>query len=554
MTRHISKTWLLTLLVVALALGACVSATPSAPSGEPAAPAATEPAAAEAMGGGTITYGMAGNFDKLDPNATTFTRVGRITLHVAEPLVWQKTLGEFEPGLATEWSVNEDATEYTFKLREGVTFHDGTPFNAEAVKFTFDRIVDPETKSQTAFSLIGPYEETEIINDHEIKVKFSSPYAPFLDSLSNPYLAPVSPTAVERVGNEDWGITELVGTGPFMLESFTPESEVVLVRNPDYNWAPEHFNISGPPQVERIVYKIIAEPATRMASLETGETDFIEEVPEIDFKRVQESPDFVTVQEPQPGSGWSLMMNVQNPPTDELAVRRAIQLATDKQGMIETIWNGIGQPACGPLTHVMFGFDPAVCDMYTYDPEEARNVLEEAGWVDTNGDGIRERDGQDLTIGHYYQADSNVSQQMADYMKANLAEVGINVELNGLSRSGYFDAVRAGEHNTQNWWETATDPDVVRVLFYSSNAGGGTNRNNYVNEEMDNLIDQAAAAADPQRRAELYSQIQKKVKDAAIMVFYNDPMTLYAHSNDLSGVIYYLGGNYPYFYDAEISR
>jgi peptide/nickel transport system substrate-binding protein len=538
------------LVVLSLVLAAC--AAPAAPA--PAAPSEAGGEQAAAPSGGTVVYGLESNFDKLDPNATTFTNVGRISLHVAEPLLWQTKLGEFNPGLATEWSVNEDATEYTLKLREGVKFHDGTPFNAEAVKFTFDRIVNPDTKSQTAFSLIGPYQETEVVDDYTVKVRFSTPYAPFLDSLSSPYLAPVSPTALQEVGEENWGITALVGTGPYKLESYTPDSEVVLVRNPDYAWAPEHLGVSGPANIEKIIYKIIAEPATRIASLETGETTFIETVPEIDFARVKEDPNFVTVEEPQPGSGWSLMMNQQNPPMDQLAVRRAIQLASDNAGMIATIWNGIGTPGCSPLTNVMFGFDPETCNMYPYNVDEANKALEEAGWVDSDGDGIREKDGQKLTIGHYYRAESPLSQQMADYMKADLAKIGIDVELNGLSRSGYFDAVRAGEHHTQNWWDTFSDPDGVRILFHSSNAGGGTNRNNYIDEEMDKLIDEAAGTPDAAKRVELYKQIQKKVADEAIMVFYNDPMTLYAHSNKLDGVIYYQGGNYPYFYTSTLQQ
>lgn len=537
--------------VAAASIPAASAAAASVEASAAPSPAAS---AAGAASDAVLTYGMAGNFDKLDPNATTFSRVGRIMLHIADPLVWQPEAGKFEPGLAREWSVNDKATEYTFKLRDDVTFHDGTPFNAQAVKFTFDRIVNPETKAQTAFSLIGPYKETQIVNDHEIKVVFNTPFAPFLNSLSTSYLAPVSPTAFERVGAENWGITDVVATGPYKLESYVPDSEAVLVRNDDYNWGPAFTNASGPPSISRIVFKIIPEPATRIASLETGETDFIEEVPEIDFNRVQENREFKTIAVPQPGSGWSLMMNQQNPPMDDLAVRRAIQLASDKEGMIASIWNGIGQAGCGPLTHATYGFDEAACSQYTYDVEAAKKSLEDAGWVDTNGDGIREKDGKTLTIGHYYRADSPLSQQMADYMKADLAKVGIDVQLNGLSRAGYFDAVRAGKHHTQNWWDTGTDPDVVRILFYSKNAGGGTNRNNYVNEEMDKLIDDAAAAADPAARLELYKQIQKKVNDEAIMVFYNDPMTLYAHRAALQHPVMYLGGNYPYFYPASISE
>jgi peptide/nickel transport system substrate-binding protein len=523
----------------------------------PAAPAATAAPAAPAattVDGPTLRYGLAGNFDKLDPNATTFSRVGQIALHLVDPLIWQPEVGTFAPGLATEWSVNADATEYTLKLREDVTFHDGTPFNAEAVKFTFDRIVNPETKAQTAVSLLGPYKETQVVGPYEVKVVFNSPFAPFLNSLSTAYLAPVSPTAFARVGPDNWGVTEMAGTGPFKLVSSNPDSEIVLTRNDAYSWGPAFTGMTGPSKIANIIYSVIPEPATRIAALEGGEVDFIEEVPTVDFERIKSTPGFVTVDVPQPGSGWSLMMNVRQPPLDDLAVRRAIQLASDKQGMTDVIWNGIGQVGCGPLTHATFAFDEATCSMYTYNVEEANKVLEEAGWVDTNGDGVREKDGKDLVIGHYYRAESPLSQQMADYMLADLGKVGIKVELNGLARAGYFDAVRAGKHHTQNWWDTGTDPDVVRILFYSKNAGGGTNRNNYESPEMDQMIDAAAGEADPSRRVELYAEIQKKVMDEAIMVFYNDPNTLYAHSDKVKGAVMYLGGNYAYFAAGEISE
>ncbi len=500
----------------------------------------------------TLTYGMGGNFDKLDPNATTFTRVSRITLHVVEPLIWQDAPGEFVPALATDWSVSDDGTEYTFTLREGITFHDGTPFDAEAVKFTLDRIVDPVTNAQTAISLIGPYESSEVINSTEIKVTLSAPFAPFLDGISSPNLGIISPTAFEATGNDDWGLTALVGTGPFSFVSYTPDSEVVLERNPNYWGGPEALGEQG--NIQRLVFLIIAEPSTRTASLETGEADFIEEVASIDFEALQAQSNIVTVAELQSGSGHALMMNVQNPPMDELAVRRAIQLASDKEGMTLTIWNGFGNPACGPMSEVTFGFDPAVCDMYAYDPEAAQQALEEAGWVDSDGDGVREKDSQRLSIGHYYRAEDTQSQQMSEYMQADLASVGIEVELNGLSRSGYFDAVRQGQHHTQFWWDPFSDPDGMRILFYSSNAGGGTNRNNYIDEEMDSLLDTAAATTDTAERLALYSQIQRKVMDEAIMVFYNDPDTLYAYTNRLEDVRIFGAGQNPYFATATLSE
>jgi peptide/nickel transport system substrate-binding protein len=140
---------------------------------------------------------VAGRFDTLDVRRRRFTRVGRIGLHIVDPLVWSTGAGRYAPGLATSWTVSPDGTAYTFKLREDVKFHDGTPFNAEAVKVTFDRIVDPNTRAQTAFSFIGPYDRAEVVDRYTVRVRFKSPHGAFLNGASSPYLAS-SPTAVQK--------------------------------------------------------------------------------------------------------------------------------------------------------------------------------------------------------------------------------------------------------------------------------------------------------------------------------------------------------------------
>jgi peptide/nickel transport system substrate-binding protein len=515
------------------------------------APQPTTPSAS----GGTVTVGIPSGFDVLDPNVTTFTTVARMTLHMTDPLIWQTKPGVFIPGLATEWSINADATEYTFKLRNDVTFHDGTPFNAEAVKFTFDRIVNPDTKSQVALALIGPYSATQIVNDYEVIVKFSSPYAPFLDSVSQPYLAPVSPTAYQQAGADAWGMTAFVGTGPFKFESMVLNDNIVMVRNPDYNWGPAELGMNGPAKLDKIVYKFIEEPATRTAALLTGDINFLDTVLQVDFNTLKDNPDVVAEQIPQAGMGDALMFNHQKAPTDELAVRRAMQLAMDKQGMIDTVFNGFGTPACALITPEVFGYCPETCDMYPYNLDAAKKVLDDAGWVDTNGDGVREKNGQPLVIAHYYRADDAPSVDMAAFMKTDFAQVGIDVELNGLSRTGYFDAVRTGQHNTQGWLEWGSDPDfLLREVLYSANAGGGTNRNNLIDPEMDKLIDEAAAEPDQAKRADLTCQILKRVKDNADMEIWDNPVLLYAHAASLKGIVYYLAGSFPYFGAASIGQ
>lgn len=501
----------------------------------------------------TLTMGLNNNVDVLDPNLTTFSSVGMVMEHVFDPLVWQDPLGTFNPGLATSWTVNEDATEYTFELRTDVVFHDGTPFNAEAVKYTFDRIINPETRAQTAFSLLGPYAESEVVDEYTITVRFNSPFAPFLNSLSSPYLSISSPTAIENT--PDYGLTTVVGTGPFVLESYVPNSEVVLVRNEDYTWgAEEVFGMSGPSAIGRIEYKIISEAATRLAALESGEVDFINAVPELDVARLGEDPNFEMVQIEQPGHGWSYMMNAERWPTDNVAVRRAMAHYIDKEGLLAVVYNGLGTPACSALTKVMFGYDPATCDYLPYDPAAGDAILTEDGWEKDAATGYWVKDGERLTIQHYYRADSPQTVAQATFLQANLTRHGVQMVLNGLSGGGYFDAVRSGQHNSQGWWDTQTDPDgVFRTLMHSSNANGGTNRNRYVNPEMDALIDAAAGEADPEARAALYADIQRLAADEAVMVFLIDPYVLYAHSASLTGVRYMSGGNIPNFYAATLA-
>ena len=395
--------------------------------------------------GASLQYGISNNVDTLDPNVTTFSSVGVIMSHVFSPLVYQNPLGTFQPGLATEWTINADATEYTFTLREDVLFHDGTPFNAEAVKFTFDRIADPDTVSQLGISLLGPYAESVVVDEYTVTVRFNSSYAPFLNSLSTPYLSPASPTAIETLG-ADYGVTTVVGTGPFMIESYVPESEVVLVRNEAYAWGSEEiFGMSGASNIERLTFRIIQEPGTRLAALESGEVQFIDNVPQLDVARLNEDANFVVTQIEQPGHGYSLMMNQEQAPTDELAVRQAIALSIDKEGFIAVVFNNFGTPGCSPLTKVMFGYDPASCDYLPFDRERAGMILDEAGWVDGDGDGVRERAGVPLQIQHWYRSDSPLNVAIATYLEADLATVGIDLVLNGAAQAGYFDAVRSGQ-------------------------------------------------------------------------------------------------------------
>ena len=501
-----------------------------------------------------VNFGISQNVDTLDVNLTTFSGVVNIMSHVFDPLVWQYPLGTFHPGLATEWSINSNATEYTFQLRDDVTFHDGTPLTAEAVKFTFDRILDPENNAQSALSLLGPFEEAVVVDDHTVTIRFSSPYAPFLNSVSSPLLGITSPTAVAELG-EDYGLTKVVGSGAYMVESYVPESSVVLVKNPNWTWGPESvFGTSGPAHFDQINYTIVREPSSRLAALESGQMHFINDVPTPDVPRLEEDERLSILRIEQPGHGWSLMFNFYRNISNELAVRQAIAHAIDKQAVVDIVFNGLGTPACSPLTKVMFAYIDVQCADYPYDPEKAEAILDEAGWVDSDGDGIRDRDGKPLWLEHWTISTVPAFAGMSTVIQSYLADVGIHFNLNLVTAAGYFDAVRAGEHHTQHWWDTGLDPDTIsRTLFHSSNADGGTNRNRYRNHEMDALIHAGSSAAVTEEREAIYHQLQQKVADEVIMVFMVDPFLLYGADARLQGMTYLAGGNISNFIAASFS-
>ena len=235
--------------------------------------------------GDKLIYGLTLAPSGIDPHVNASSELGIPLTSVYDPLVWRAPSGEFVPGLAESWEISEDGTEYTFYLRSDVTFHDGMPFDAKAVQVNLERIVDPETKSQKAAFMIGPYEGCEIVDDYAVKVRMSEPFAPFLDALSQVYLGMASPAALEK-WRADYQFHQ-VGTGPFIFKEYVPKDHLTLVRNPDYNWGPSFFQHRGPAYLEEIKFRFYEEPATRAPALESVDVHIVGEIPPQDVARLE---------------------------------------------------------------------------------------------------------------------------------------------------------------------------------------------------------------------------------------------------------------------------
>jgi peptide/nickel transport system substrate-binding protein len=295
--------------------------------------------------GGTLTYALSGDLDgHLDPGVTHFDTAIRVSLNICEPLVWMPNEGEIIPGLAESWEMAPDGMSYTFKLKQGVTFHDGTPFNAEAVKFTFDRVVeadkiiadggtpDPEKVivAGQAHDQIGTYVDSEIIDDYTIKMNLSAPFSPFLTGL-NGYLGIVSPTAVAEKGLEEFNRSP-VGTGPYMFSEWVEADHITLTRNPDYNWGSSAFDNQGPAYFDEVIYKIIPDAAVRTGTLLSDEVQYIDEIDALQKEDIEANGDVEIVERAQPGSGWIILVNLSRPesPVSDVNVRKALHYAIDK--------------------------------------------------------------------------------------------------------------------------------------------------------------------------------------------------------------------------------
>ncbi len=256
--------------------------------------------------------------------------------------------GKIVPGLAESWEVSPDAKEFTFKLKQGVKFHDGTPFNADAVKFTFDRVMDPATKAGQSHDQIGPYDHTEVIDDHTVKIVMKQGFAPLLANL-NGYLGIVSPTAVKK---DPAGFAQHpVGTGPFMFKEWVPKDHVTLVKNPDYNWGSSFFKHTGPAYLDEIVFKIIPEASVRTGALKSGEIQYTDDMDPLEYEAMKSDSNFAVIEKGQPGSGYILLMNLSHTdaPIGDPQVRLAMEYGIDRAGLNQSVFQGLNAVAASPL-------------------------------------------------------------------------------------------------------------------------------------------------------------------------------------------------------------
>ncbi len=507
----------------------------------------SEPSTAEESGDlTTITYGLTLLPSGIDPHIHQSAELG-IPLHsVYDTLVYRHPQTfEFVPGLAIDLpEISPDGLSYTFQLRQDVTFHDGTPFNADAVGVTLDRILDPETGSQKSKSLLGPFLGYNLYEDapYRITLILSEPYTPLLDALSQPYLGIASPTALANTSDATYQAHQ-VGTGPYRFVEYVHADRLVLERNSDYAWGPSYYADYADNSVDRIIFRFYEAPETRLLALESGAVDVIGELPPTDAELLLRNRDFKLHPQPIPGQPLQFYFNTQSFPTDDLLVRQALLYATNREAIVGTVfYDQYSSTGYGPLSASMPYYDASVETMYRYSPEQARNLFTRANVEDTDGDGILEKNGQPLQLRVVF-AGFGFLPEVTQLLESQWRSMGIEVELIQVgSFPDLIEYARNGEFNLLAINDFGADPSIINRFYLSD---GSSNWSRYSDPELDTWLREATQTPDQGRRAELYSATQRRIMEQAIVLPIRDYTNIVGLTTRIDGLIYTGQGWWP---------
>lgn len=409
---------------------------------------------------------------------------------VFENLIIRGDDGEWKPWVAESWKESEDGLTVTFHIREGITFHDRTPLDAEAVKWFFDRARDPEGEHGFSSSY-API--TDIVVDDVLSVSFhlSGPFAGFFGTIAGSFAGLISPTAYEEAG-DDFGVTVIVGSGPYKVDSWTPNDNMLLSVYEDYNWAPADVAENlGPASVANIEVKVLIESATAVATLEAGQIDILFGTSVQDYERLSAGTEFTFGTPPRYGGALLyLSMNMDREMFNDIELRRAFNHSIDKDGIAAAVFRNIaGIKADGYLPpHFAAHYPDAASISYAFDVDQANTMLDAAGWELT--DGVRAKDDNALNL-KLIAGNTPEIMAMVQVIQANLEAIGVVVEVVLNTGTATLETASAGDYDLYvGRWGYGT-PDVLNFFFPSDAAN---NRSNINDPKLDELLKTATLA------------------------------------------------------------
>lgn len=493
-------------------------------------------------GGNRIVYGLTLNPSGFDPHIHISNELGIPFYSVYDTLIYRhpQTM-DFVPGLAERWEMAPDGLSWTFALRRDVTFHDGTPFNAQAVAANLDRITNPELASGKALALLGPYTGYTVVDDFTITLHLSEPYAPLLDGLSQVYLGMASPVALREYSKNTYQWHQ-VGTGPYRLEEIVPGDRIILRRNPEYAWGPVFYAEATDQSVDTVEFRFYTDPATRSLALESDAVQMIGELLPTDVELLLGNTQLRVLRVPIPGLPQQFFFNTKRAPTDELAVRQALLYATNRTEIVDAVFQGQSPVAHGPLTAMTPFYDPAVEALYPFDPTFAQSLLLGAGYGDSDNDGIWDRDGEPLRLTMIFPS-WNQTPEVAQLIQSEWRDIGIEVEL---IRVPDFPTLRSyaleGDFHLIAFYDFGVEASLLNQFYMT---GGANNWSGFSDSELDGWLHEAVRQMDAGTRAALYSSVQQRIMEQAVVLPIREYVNLNGTTARLDGVIFSAQGWWP---------
>ena len=471
-----------------------------------------------------IVIGLVAEPVTMDPPQITDLNSARVTKRIFEGLVAQE-LGSYKlvPGLAQSWDISKDGLTYTFKLRPNVKFHDGTPFNAEAVKFVFERQLNDKGPYYATGTypyvkgFLGNVAGVEVLDAGTVQIKLKAPLAPFLQYLAHQSLFMFSPESLKKWGKDV--VKHPVGTGPFKLDAWEPGVRVVLARNDEY-WG-------GAPKIRQAIYVPIVEAQARLVALKTGDIDLTMDVPPDSLDELRRDPN-VVVAESNSSAVWYVMLNTRHPILKDRRVRQALNHAVNKDAIIRDILRGTAIVSRGPISPVYGTFYEDNTARYPHDLDKARALLREAGHPN----------GFELT---FLVPESGSGMQspveMATVIQANLAQIGVRAKIQTMEWGAYLRKyLEQPDMAEMSWNPSIGDPDHMMYMLLSSDRfPPAFNAGYYQNDRVDDLLRRARTTVDEKARVPLYREAQKLVVEDAPWIFVDHGKQVIVHRKRVQG-------------------
>jgi peptide/nickel transport system substrate-binding protein len=518
-------------------------------------------AAGPPISGGSIVYGADREPTCLDPHDNGDMPQTYVARQFLDSLVSEKSDGTVVPWLADSWTTSPDGLTYTFKIKQGVKFHDGTPLDAAAVNANFDQILDPATESLTDTGYLRPYyESSRAVDPSTFELKLKSPYSALLPVLSQAFFGIESPKAMAR--GLDANCQTPVGTGPFVIKQWVHGQSVELERNADYNSAPADAKHQGPAYLDHVSWKFLEDGSVRFGAVQGQGADIIFNPPPQQNAALKADPNLALQEFTHTGlpNGWAL--NTTRFPFTDTAVRQAFIHGANAEASVKSAYLGVFNWEPGPLTSTTPFLDKDLRDYYAHDPAKANQLLDSAGWTQRDADGFRTKDGKQLAATVIYSSDPGdtppADVTLYQDIQAAEKEIGFNVILKPIPQDQYYAAFTDGNATdglAGAYWNSPTP--LVLTLLYSTdsmNLAPGNNMSWVSNPAIDAPLKQIAAASDVEEQKHLYDQVQQLVAQNAYHLGLYAPTTRLVSKKHLQDVWIEPSEGEPVLHDAWLAK